>query len=90
MADAANPLNIVMLKVDDRETAYIPLDMISETEVERLRAEHLDANTIDSTAEEMGDPPPGIKPMDEQIAAETADALANPLEEQGSPADALG
>jgi hypothetical protein len=95
-----NPLGIVMLKNEETgdEIAYIALDQISEEEVERLRAEHLEANTVDSTADDLGPPAPGIKPetAEEQSRALMEEALASPIVDPDSddapaaPADALG
>lgn len=50
--------------VEDYE-AYIPLKYVPEETVEVLRSEHLQAATIDATAEELGPPPPGTKPAPE-------------------------
>lgn len=47
------------------EIAYLPLEHVPEEVVEELRAEHLQASTIDATAEELGPPPPGTKPAPE-------------------------
>jgi uncharacterized protein YrzB (UPF0473 family) len=95
MADAANPLGIVMLKDQNgNETAYIPLDAISETEVERLRTEHLETND----GQQSGEAAPGIKPdtAEQQSREVIEEAVAKPLgddEDDGppkSPAEALG
>lgn len=86
MSSAENPLDIV----DFGGRMYIPLDVISEDEVERLRAENLKANTVDSTAEELGEPAPGIKDAQEAMEAENKRAFDSPVSDQPSPADALG
>ena len=95
MTQDPNPLDIqVLLDEDGNERAYIPLDVISEEEIERLREENLEQQPKDAPKA------PGIKnDADEQAAKLMTEALNEPVGEQNladkgdgpiSPADALG
>lgn len=91
MTDAANPYGIRMIvDADGNEEAYIPLRHISEDEVERLRAEKLDASTPENL--EKATAPPGIKDdVAERSQALMEEAFDNAITEApASPADALG
>lgn len=91
-----NPLDIIQVPIDGdthQTRAYIPLDVISEDEVERLRAENLEIND----GEQSGASAPGVKDdtADQQARALAEEALAKPIEgdddaEPTTPADALG
>lgn len=70
--------------------AVIPLAEIPEDVIEKLREEHLQANTVDATAEDLGGEPPEKFDAQEQIDAEVEDALAHPITADDSPGEALG
>lgn len=97
MSEDGNPLGIKMLATgpdDHNPEAWIRLSLLSETEVERLRAENLEIND----GKQSGEAPPGIKQDEAENKAKelAAEALANPVGGDGnegppqSPADALG
>lgn len=48
----------------DEIKPFIALDEIPEAVIEELRREKLKANTVDSTAEELGEAPPDVPPPD--------------------------
>lgn len=101
MPEAGNPLGIKMLNTgpdgpngEPTDEAWIRLSLLSEEEVERLRAENLEIND----GKQSGEAPPGIKQDEAENKAKelAAEALANPVGGDGnegppqSPADALG
>lgn len=89
MTNPNNPLGIKMLATgpDEEDEAWIRLDLLSEDEVERLRAENLEVND----GEQSGSAPPGNKDATEASRKLMEEALENPIDEvPTSPSDALG
>jgi hypothetical protein len=93
MTDPGNPLGIREIE----GVVYIPLEHLSEEEVERLREEHVPQNTVGA---DLGASAPGIKDdADEQSRKVFEEALEQPISDDDkaskgdgpiSPADALG